>query len=981
VEIVFLTKAVRGDRESRVMAMALGSTLLALFAFSGLGIPSANRVVPEMIYLAAMPAMMFGAMIWSRVLNFSRLRTVTTVLALFLLLVCGVRSIDEADELRSSQRLSNAVLQHEPDSFWAHQEKGLHAIRMFRIDRDPQRWGAGVLHLMNAARSSHSGGSIRPAVAAARVARLWSERSGLSSRRQARRWADQARKIQASRLEESRFQPGLQNGTLAWVEAADAWAAESEGRDEQAKSAMRQACLLEPSEAFWAVELGRILLRTKDFSKSREALDRAVKVDPECAQAYLLRAHLELEEGHITKALHEVGRAFEVANGGQSRSAAWLARASVHREMGQTDLAREAYRGYLAQGKEIQASERAQIHFELAEMEIVERLWSRALRELDQCLELDPGHIQARFREVEIRGQLIGKAFESLLEEAQEDFDAIRSEGARQASPYEVIANEGVRGSIEKRFDHLVEELVAIHKRAVSLTREKDEFIPLQKTVAKFLARLYVFQAGIRLRQGQKDLSQQLVKNALGLDPSCPEIREFRVDWMQVLSADVDEMEDQEKFTLYSKLLIRDPNHLAALKFFAGFWARKRNYGESERCYDRLIEILEPQGLQHWSSVQMEAGTCFFRWSRALRRGARRDEKRYGGSAFERHQRSQRYVGRAVAAFRKVLAISPSHYMARYNLGSLFYSLGDLNRAIEEYESILDKTSDLKKTLAEVYLKRYVRVRSKTHRIRDLEGYQKYASAPKRYLLDVLASLRAERSLEAGEFEKVLQMLDPLFKRRPVERWINLYLGQAHAALGNDGEALTHLGIATRKTPAPIQGLVALESVYQRQEKKEKQYRVLSRILKHRDRESCGPELMTSFQQRFDSLDEGRLELFRTGMRHLENENPKLAVEFFRKAHGYAPRDEQPLYYLGVAQRYSGEWVGAAKTLERLRRSHPDHPDGLFHLGVVYFRLDQLEKARRCFVDSLLASPPEGSSRQLEIERYLGLLRARKEKR
>ncbi|MDP7034141.1 MAG: tetratricopeptide repeat protein, partial [Planctomycetota bacterium] len=700
VEIVFLTKAVRGDRESRVMAMALGSTLLALFAFSGLGIPSANRVVPEMIYLAAMPAMMFGAMIWSRVLNFSRLRTVTTVLALFLLLVCGVRSIDEADELRSSQRLSNAVLQHEPDSFWAHQEKGLHAIRMFRIDRDPQRWGAGVLHLMNAARSSHSGGSIRPAVAAARVARLWSERSGLSSRRQARRWADQARKIQASRLEESRFQPGLQNGTLAWVEAADAWAAESEGRDEQAKSAMRQACLLEPSEAFWAVELGRILLRTKDFSKSREALDRAVKVDPECAQAYLLRAHLELEEGHITKALHEVGRAFEVANGGQSRSAAWLARASVHREMGQTDLAREAYRGYLAQGKEIQASERAQIHFELAEMEIVERLWSRALRELDQCLELDPGHIQARFREVEIRGQLIGKAFESLLEEAQEDFDAIRSEGARQASPYEVIANEGVRGSIEKRFDHLVEELVAIHKRAVSLTREKDEFIPLQKTVAKFLARLYVFQAGIRLRQGQKDLSQQLVKNALGLDPSCPEIREFRVDWMQVLSADVDEMEDQEKFTLYSKLLIRDPNHLAALKFFAGFWARKKNYGESERCYDRLIEILEPQGLQHWSSVQMEAGTCFFRWSRALRRGARRDEKRYGGSAFERHQRSQRYVGRAVAAFRKVLAISPSHYMARYNLGSLFYSLGDLNRAIEEYESILDKTSDLKKTLA-----------------------------------------------------------------------------------------------------------------------------------------------------------------------------------------------------------------------------------------------------------------------------------------
>ena len=118
----------------------------------------------------------------------------------------------------------------------------------------------------------------------------------------------------------------------------------------------------------------------------------------------------------------------------------------------------------------------------------------------------------------------------------------------------------------------------------------------------------------------------------------------------------------KEAEKLYSKILIKEPNHLGAINNLAIIFYTSNNYEKAKNLFRKAIKINPNHADAHYNLGSILG-----------------DEKEYQ---------------KAIPFYKEVIAINPNYTNAYYNLGLAFQELSEFKKAKECYEKLLEIDPD-----------------------------------------------------------------------------------------------------------------------------------------------------------------------------------------------------------------------------------------------------------------------------------------------
>ncbi len=303
-------------------------------------------------------------------------------------------------------------------------------------------------------------------------------------------------------------------------------------------------------------------------------------------------------------------------------------------------------------------------------------------------------------------------------------------------------------------------------------------------------------------------------------------------------------------------------------------------------------------------------------------------------AAFARSGASEAVKSRALDAFKRAAALSPSNPVLLQRLADGFNLLGDTDRAVEYYLKLLDRMPNLT-ALRDKLIELYLRKQDRTNAAEQLRAVilESPGNPQTHYLLGSIL-LEEKNFKEAAEcFHKTI-LLSPNFEPA--------YYDLAVAQVNNNEPkaALETLDQSRNKFPQSFVGEFYTALAYSRM----KDY---TNSLKY----------LTSAEVIARATATNRLSqafYFQLGSAYERNQKFKEAEIYFRKALDLAPDFSEALNYLGYMWAERGENLEEArKMIEKAVQLEPQNAAYLDSLGWVLFKLDRPQEALKWLLQAI----------------------------
>ncbi len=194
----------------------------------------------------------------------------------------------------------------------------------------------------------------------------------------------------------------------------------------------------------------------------------------------------------------------------------------------------------------------------------------------------------------------------------------------------------------------------------------------------------------------------------------------------------------------------------------------------------------------------------------------------------------------------------------------------------------------------------------------------------------------AKQALDAGQYERVLKIVDGLLKEYPRSQSSHLLRALALDELGRWGEAQKSYEAALRIAPLDPQIQARFGMHFVRREKWTDAIPYLERSL---------------------AVEEDALALFYLAQAYFQTQNKGKALETMERCARLAPDNPTMLLKLGEYRAQMGKHSPALETLLRVQKLNPDEPGLDLALGNVYLSLLEVENARTALERALKKEP------------------------
>lgn len=321
-------------------------------------------------------------------------------------------------------------------------------------------------------------------------------------------------------------------------------------------------------------------------------------------------------------------------------------------------------------------------------------------------------------------------------------------------------------------------------------------------------------------------------------------------------------------------------------------------------------------------------------------------------------------IDEARKTFQKVLEMAPGEPGASQNLAALALEEGDTDTAIALYQGILKFHPNQGRTvirLASLY-QRLGRFRELEPLLEDLvkrqpDTFDARVLLSSIYLqqgkpsqaIEILSNVPEEKQnhpatldalgdaqLANGETQNAINNFELLVKAQPLSISAYYKLAQAYYRAGNVKRLEETLQAALKLNPEHVPSQISMISL---------------RILQNRPEEAH--KLLAKLEQEFPGQPDILIQKAR--LAQLENK-PEEAVHAYQQALSARPSSEL-VQQLALARWQAGQQDASIKTLEGWLKSSPDDTSVAYNLGLLYFKLDRRDDARRTFVAVLDNAP------------------------
>lgn len=274
---------------------------------------------------------------------------------------------------------------------------------------------------------------------------------------------------------------------------------------------------------------------------------------------------------------------------------------------------------------------------------------------------------------------------------------------------------------------------------------------------------------------------------------------------------------------------------------------------------------------------------------------------------------TRRQFGCAANAFRKASAIQPNSAQIAYLLGLSLYSNGHPTQALQP----LERSVKLNPKALKAHLLLGSALDRTKHRL-DAETQWRLALAINP--ASTIARNSLSRDLLADKnYSAVIALLRPLASNGSLSDQLTIDLSVAYTKSGLVKTAFRLLDAARQKHPGSVALAKAMGSVLVLQNQDKKAEKILSAIL---NRHPADLSLNILYLRTLVLAHDPRAE--------------KLA-ERLLQAH---PNQWQLLYFMGVVDRWNGNFTSARTFFLKSIRLHPEYADSHYHLGLVLAALD-----------------------------------------
>ena len=185
---------------------------------------------------------------------------------------------------------------------------------------------------------------------------------------------------------------------------------------------------------------------------------------------------------------------------------------------------------------------------------------------------------------------------------------------------------------------------------------------------------------------------------------------------------------------------------------------------------------------------------------------------------------------------------------------------------------------------------------------------------------------QAQAALDAGDHEKVLEIVDGLLAEYPDSPSSHLLRGMALDELGRYDEAEESYGAALRNAPDEPQ--------------------ILTRYGMHYIRREEWGDAIPPLQKSVEAVPDDPVTLFYLAQAYFHADQRASSVETMERAVAAAPDNPTILLKLGEYRAHAGKHSPALEALLRAQELNPAEPGIDLALGNVYLRLLEVEKAR-----------------------------------
>jgi choline-sulfatase len=311
---------------------------------------------------------------------------------------------------------------------------------------------------------------------------------------------------------------------------------EQVGDTERAMTNLQMAIEFEPNnEGLWLSVAG-IHLMERRFKEAETALDKALEIEPESAQAYLLRGQIAINRGQEEEAMRLYKQAADM-DPGTVGPGAYNAMGIVHLVFGRFEEARQAFNDAIRLD-----SLNGAAHDGLANILIHEGKSEEAMRELQIALRFDPNQKRAL------------ATLASLLSQQGEQDQALKvAEKALKVAPKFATLHNNL-GLIYRRKNQL--DLAEKHyKLAIEYEPHQDE--------------PYVNLAQLYRRQGKEDEALEQFRAAVNANPWRPNA----IALVNLGSHHFEKKEFPKALAFYLKALQVNPDYAIAHRNLASIYA------------------------------------------------------------------------------------------------------------------------------------------------------------------------------------------------------------------------------------------------------------------------------------------------------------------------------------------------------------------------------------------------------------------------
>ena len=292
-------------------------------------------------------------------------------------------------------------------------------------------------------------------------------------------------------------------------------------------------------------------------------------------------------------------------------------------------------------------------------------------------------------------------------------------------------------------------------------------------------------------------------------------------------------------------------------------------------------------------------------------------------------------MAEAREAFLRLLKLRPDYALAHRGLGDVFLALGDMPRAVMHLERaarLAPEEGAIVATLARAYARmgQKDRARKTAERARSLKQSYAIRDPVHSEVLALAVNLaaceeRAERHLDAGEYDQAIPDLKIILELQPNDPDIHAALGQSYRKSGQPQLAITHFTRALTLKDDMAIAHFALASVYIEQGRIDDARGHLRKTLTHAPEHTRARVLLGESLRRQGNVDE--------------------AIAEFEQAAKLGKLGSQAHLYWGTALASLGNVEQAADHYKKATQLSPDDANAHFSLGALLERLGKMEEA------------------------------------